>query len=393
MAAPPHKPRVLLILLDGCRPDEAWPDGTVGGEQLKASEQWSKAFSGTLILDRPSARHHCQVGTLRPALVAGAPRVRAMLQGRQGRCAFSLHCKTDPVPISGPSWATLLTGQRSEKHGITSNDLDSLLTIDSEGRVLVQPSECLCSPVQSGCFLGAFSQAKRRRREAALLPPTLFHFLAERNLKAELLNVGWPGVPQLCGGRELAKHLQVRQFADEAQELDKAVAEMLQLLEKGREAPAVLALYTHCVDMAGHLHGFSLDVPEYMQAIEHFDTSLGRLLDGLGQREGEDWLVAITTDHGGGAAKDMSKDMWSQFVEDCKCLHKGLSQAGCQGVHGLQELAIHSTRFVILTGSNVRPGEMTPPPESVDLVPTLLRHLAVPCGELPGKSRGLRKDT
>lgn len=45
-----------------------------------------------------------------------------------------------------------------------------------------------------------------------------------------------------------------------------------------------------------------------------------------------------------GAVKDMSKEMWSNFVEECKCIHRGASQALCQGVHGLQELATHNTR-------------------------------------------------
>lgn len=53
------------------------------------------------------------------------------------------------------------------------------------------------------------------------------------------------------------------------------------------------------MDAAGHRHGFSLDVPEYLDAIQHFDRCLGRLLDAVAKRD-EDWLLAITTDHGGG---------------------------------------------------------------------------------------------
>lgn len=30
--------------------------------------------------------------------------------------------------------------------------------------------------------------------------------------------------------------------------------------------------------------------------------------------------------------------------QDCKCIHKGLSQASCQGVHGLQDSDVHNTR-------------------------------------------------
>ncbi|CAK9054317.1 PPM-type phosphatase domain-containing protein, partial [Durusdinium trenchii] len=299
----------------------------------------------------------------------------------------------DPIPLSAPSWATLLTGQRAAVHRITSNDLDSLLSTDSQGRLLVQPSDCLCTPVRSAsCFASAFSQAKRQKlaNPASPFPPTLFHFLSQNGCSAKLLNVGWPGVPQLCADAT-GQSLEVKKFGDEAEELDKAVEEMLKLLQENQELPEVLALYTHSVDLAGHVHGFSLDVPEYLESIEHFDACLGRLLDALADRH-EDWLLAITTDHGGGAAKDMSKDQWSLFVEDCKCIHKGLSQAGSQGVHGLQDSDTHNTRFVILSGLNARPGEICPPPEAIDFLPTLLRHLGLASDSLPGRSRGLRRD-
>ena len=46
-----------------------------------------------------------------------------------------------------------------------------------------------------------------------------------------------------------------------------------------------------------------------------------------------------------GAVKDMSKEMWSTFSQECKCIHRGASQALCQGVHGLQEWATHNTRL------------------------------------------------
>ncbi|CAK9016645.1 unnamed protein product [Durusdinium trenchii] len=329
-------------------------------------------------------------------LAAEAPRLRALLRNKAGRCAFSLHCKTDPIPLSAPSWATLLTGQRAAVHRITSNDLDSLLSTDSQGRLLVQPSDCLCTPVRSAsCFASAFSQAKRQKlaNPASPFPPTLFHFLSQNGCSAKLLNVGWPGVPQLCADARRPEFAKMHIVNSQAEELDKAVEEMLKLFVHFVQQLClqVLALYTHSVDLAGHVHGFSLDVPEYLESIEHFDACLGRLLDALADRH-EDWLLAITTDHGGGAAKDMSKDQWSLFVEDCKCIHKGLSQAGSQGVHGLQDSDTHNTRFVILSGLNARPGEICPPPEAIDFLPTLLRHLGLASDSLPGRSRGLRRD-
>eukprot|EP00438_Fugacium_kawagutii_P030164 Skav235186 [mRNA] locus=scaffold721:388470:397935:- [translate_table: standard] len=65
----------------------------------------------------------------------------------------------------------------------------------------------------------------------------------------------------------------------------------------------VLCLYTHSVDLAGNL------------------------LDAIDKRNSEDWLLAITTDHGGGACRPEIR----------------------------------------------RPGEITPPPEAIDFLPTLSR--------------------
>ncbi|CAE7863247.1 unnamed protein product, partial [Symbiodinium microadriaticum] len=138
MAEPPPKrpPKLLLLLLDGCRPDAL--------------------------------------------LAADAPNVRALLRNAKGgasyRCAFSLHCTTEPVPISAPSWATLLTGRHGSEHRVSSNDLDAFLSTDAGGKVFVKTAPCYCRPPQraSACFVSAFSQAKRRRiGEAVELPPTL----------------------------------------------------------------------------------------------------------------------------------------------------------------------------------------------------------------------------
>ncbi len=52
-------------------------------------------------------------------------------------------------------------------------------------------------------------------------------------------------------------------------------------------------------DHAGHDTGYSADNPDYILAIEESDERLGRMLDAIETRTDEDWLVAVTTDHGG----------------------------------------------------------------------------------------------
>jgi len=105
-------------------------------------------------------------------------------------------------------------------------------------------------------------------------------------------------------------------------------------------------------DAAGHGHGFSPEVPEYLAAIERADAAIGRLLDVLLSRPGvagEEWLVAITTDHGGEGLSHGS------FASVCRTIPLVLSGASVRPVRLPDGLATH-----------------------MDLHPTLLTFLGLP---------------
>lgn len=56
------------------------------------------------------------------------------------------------------------------------------------------------------------------------------------------------------------------------------------------------------VNQAGLKYGYSADVPEYKTAVTQVDTYIGKLLDALKARKtyaNEEWLVVITSNHGG----------------------------------------------------------------------------------------------
>lgn len=64
----------------------------------------------------------------------------------------------------------------------------------------------------------------------------------------------------------------------------------------------LLMLYIDQNDGAGHGHGFSLTVPEYVASVEDADKKIGRFLEAIKSRPNfanEDWLIAVTADHGG----------------------------------------------------------------------------------------------
>jgi predicted AlkP superfamily pyrophosphatase or phosphodiesterase len=66
--------------------------------------------------------------------------------------------------------------------------------------------------------------------------------------------------------------------------------------------PDLLFVAFDDVDHAGHAAGFSPTVPSYLQAIEATDAYIGEILTALQNRPtyaNEDWLIIVTTDHGG----------------------------------------------------------------------------------------------
>ncbi len=66
--------------------------------------------------------------------------------------------------------------------------------------------------------------------------------------------------------------------------------------------PDFMFLHFDDVDAAGHSNGFSSTVSSYISAIEGVDANLGPVLDAIENRPNyanEDWLILVTTDHGG----------------------------------------------------------------------------------------------
>ena len=66
--------------------------------------------------------------------------------------------------------------------------------------------------------------------------------------------------------------------------------------------PDCMFLHFDDVDHAGHADGFSPNVSQYITAIEGVDSYISPIIQSISQRPNyanEDWLILITTDHGG----------------------------------------------------------------------------------------------
>ena len=134
------------------------------------------------------------------------------------------------------------------------------------------------------------------------------------------------------------------------------------------ETPDVLFYYIGQVDEAGHAHGFHPSVPEYTAAIHQADQHVGQVLAALEARptrDQEDWLIAVSSDHGG----------------------KGTGHS--QG-HDVPEIR---NSFLILNGPAAASGRLEADTFLVDVPVTVMSHLGVPAREewqLDGRPVGLR---
>jgi predicted AlkP superfamily pyrophosphatase or phosphodiesterase len=122
-------------------------------------------------------------------------------------------------------------------------------------------------------------------------------------------------------------------------------------------------------DAVGHRSGFHPNVREYRHAIETIDGLIGSVLRALRNRKTfarENWLVLVTSDHGG----------------------QGLHH---RGGHGDPEVL---TVFLIVSGPAVRRGKIESRTYIVDPAVTALTHLNVdidPAWGLDGNAVGLTK--
>ncbi len=167
---------------------------------------------------------------------------------------YSLEAITEAPTWSGVGWSSMLTGVRRKKHGVSDNAF-------------------------GGKNYDEFP-----------------HFIDRIETMLPEINTSSVAVWHPINN-------EIVQLADEEYNMSsdlEALAQANLLLEV--ESMDIVSVYFDEVDGVGHAYGFDQSVPEYIAEIEVKDSYVGSLMSSIKQRpnyDNEDWLVLISTDHGG----------------------------------------------------------------------------------------------
>jgi predicted AlkP superfamily pyrophosphatase or phosphodiesterase len=237
--------------------------------------------------------------------------------------AFSDRAQTGLPTISGPGWASMLTGVWKEKHGIVSNSFpfpqngldrypDFLTRIER-----IQPA------LRTFAVADWAPLVQPQRGEGDVMGVPVVSDAVDSKLFFDGDGLGWAA-------------------ADE-RSVDAAVRELTE------NDPAALFVYLGNPDEVSHHTGSIED--EYRASLARADRSVGRLMDAVRGRRSyaaEDWLILVATDH-------------------------GRLPSGSHGGDTPEERTI----FFLASGPGTRPGTLSPAPKIVDVAATALRHLGL----------------
>ncbi len=171
--------------------------------------------------------------------------------------AWSFNMDVGPRSVSGPGWASMLTGVWCDRHGVVDNT-----------------------------FRGSQLESV----------PDLFEFIENHDQNLSTAAVyRWEPIEEHILGEGSADR---REGYDTDEQVQDRAVELL------NDVPDLDVLFVSMddVDAAGHSDGFSPDVPEYVAAVKVAEGMTKTMLDALDGRDqsNESWLIIISSDHGGG---------------------------------------------------------------------------------------------
>lgn len=183
---------------------------------------------------------------------ANTPHIDSLMA--EGTYTFtSWHLRTT---VSGPSWSAMLTGVWENKHGVTSNNYTN--------------------PNWNN-YPYFVTRAKEYRPDIKAVQVTSWSPMSD-----QVYNDGWD--QKIVLGED-----------------DDCVAAAVSVLANDPDLD-VLFIHIDDVDASGHANGFNPQYNTYINAIEYADVNVGQVMAALKSRpqfNNENWIVMLTTDHGG----------------------------------------------------------------------------------------------
>ncbi|MBN4052573.1 alkaline phosphatase family protein [bacterium AH-315-K20] len=258
-------------------------------------------------------------------LAAGTPAIDSLIE----RGVLSTNARCEDLTFSGPNWSTILHGVHRDRHTVTTNDY---------------------------------------RRSSLADYPDLFEWLERHNPEWTTVRITtWDAIYKFQPtGADIDIFYEYSEGGD--QKAAAAAAALLAGTHPDYPDTDVDAMFLYIadVDNAGHAHGFHPEQHDYLEAISVADGQVGQVLDAMRDRAeilDENWLVILTTDHGGSMDKG----------------HSGNTPE-------------KRTIPFLVSGRDVVQVEPFPAPRNVDGVTTALAHMGVPITpemQLDGRVVGL----
>ena len=271
---------------------------------------------------RPDALQIADTSAIDELITAGAFTNNTKILGDRYR---------DNETISGPGWSSFLTGVWADKHGVNDNTF---------------------------------------RGENYDEYPHFFAYLKQAFPKAVTGSfVDWEPIDTYIVRDADVREVRPASNKNSLEQKDEMLAEAaVQFLT--RQDPHAVFVYFGQVDEIGHRDGFHPSVPSYVQAIQTVDVHIASLIGAIESRSDhvrENWLIIISTDHGGRGRKH-------------------------RGGHEVPEIF---TTFLVVSGKDSIKGEIEEPSYIVDVPVIALTHLGIPiegAWQLDGKAVGIRQE-
>lgn len=253
---------------------------------------------------------------------------------------YSYDAINNGITISGPGWSNLFTGVLDKKHKVVGNSFDN-------NNLAAHPD-----------FLQIIKKHLPHYETAAFytwLPIGLI--LDEADTRV------------------------ARKYAQKG---DAFVHRIAQDYLRNEVADATVVYYGD-VDIAGHNYGFYKDVPQYYKEVVQLDRYVGDLVDAINarpNRDEEDWLIVMSTDHGGyktgHGGETLGERNIFMIVAGDQIKHSELRRTNSRKIKMDDQLPLKRLK---------RYGYDTMPTQ-VDVVPTILHFLGISSEEydLDGKS-------